>query len=74
MSMGVKQEVLTYMAHGMGSITKIPAWYAQGKPKPPGKRVTFCIWRHYNEDEPLLESGLIGPVRLRTALRRPIDL
>lgn len=59
---------------GMGSITKIPDWFAQGKPKPPSQRVTFCTWRHYNKDEPLLESGLIGPVRLRTAVRRPIDV
>jgi hypothetical protein len=58
----------------MGSIKKIPDWYAQGKPKPPSQRVTFCVWRHYNKDEPLLESGLIGPVRLRTAVRRAIEL
>jgi hypothetical protein len=47
--------------------------YAQGKPKPPGGRVTFTTWKHYREDSPLLESGLIGPVRLRTAVRRAID-
>jgi hypothetical protein len=58
----------------MGMIKKIPDWYAQGKPKPPGRRVTFSVWRHYNKDEPLLESGLIGPVRLRTAVRRAIEL
>lgn len=46
---------------GMGSITKIPAWYAQGKPKPPGKRVTFCIWRHYNKDEPCWNPGSSDP-------------
>ena len=58
---------------GMGAIAKIPDWFAQGKPKPPGQRVTFCVWRHYSKDDPLLESGLIGPVRLRTAVRRAID-
>jgi hypothetical protein len=55
-----------------GSIKKIPDWYAQGKPKPPSQRVTFCVFRHYSKDEPLLESGLIGPVRLRTAFRHAI--
>jgi hypothetical protein len=57
---------------GMAAIAKIPDWFAQGKPKPPGERVTFCVWRHYSKDDPLLESGLIGPVRLRTAVRRAI--
>jgi hypothetical protein len=58
----------------MGSILKIPDWYAQGKPKPPGQRVAFSIWRHYRKEDPLLESGLIGPVRLRIALRRTIEV
>ena len=45
-------------------ITKLPDWYAQGEPKPPGGRVTFTTWRFYNKDEPLVASGLLGPVRL----------
>ncbi len=57
---------------GGQAIQRLPDWYAQGKPKPPGGRVTFTTWRHYTADSPLLESGLIGPVRLRTAVRRPI--
>jgi hypothetical protein len=56
-----------------GGILKIPDWYTQGKPKPPGGRVTFTTWKHFDKDSPLLESGLIGPVRLRTAVRRPIE-
>jgi len=38
----------------------------------PGIRVTFSTWKHYSKDSPLLESGLLGPVRLRTALRQPL--
>jgi hypothetical protein len=53
-----------------GGITKIPDWYAQGKPKPKSPRVAFTTWKWYSKDDPLLESGLIGPVRLRTAVRR----
>lgn len=56
-----------------GGIPKMPDWYTQGKPKPPGGRVTFATWRHYTADSRLLESGLIGPVRLRTAVRQPIE-
>ncbi len=53
-------------------IRRLPDWYAQGKPKPPGGRVTFTTWKHYDKASPLLESGLLGPVRLRTAVRRAI--
>ena len=54
-----------------GNIKVIPEWYLQGKPKP-GKRITFATWKHFDTDSPLLVSGLVGPVRLRTALRRRI--
>lgn len=50
-----------------GAITKLPDWYAQGKSKPAGGRVTFT-WKHYGADSPLLESGLLGPVVIRTAV------
>ena len=56
-----------------GAIQKLPDWYAQGKPKPAGGRVTFATWKHYSKDSPLLESGLLGPVRLRTAVRHSIE-
>jgi hypothetical protein len=55
-----------------GAIKVIPEWFLQGKPKPPGARITFATWKHYNKDSPLLVSGLVGPVRLRTAVRRRI--
>jgi hypothetical protein len=57
-----------------GAIKVIPEWFLQGKPKPPGARVTFATWKHYSKDSPLLVSGLVGPVRLRTAARRRISL
>ena len=53
-----------------GAIKALPDWYLQGKPKPPGGRITFATWKHYDKDSPLLASGLVGPVRLRTAMRR----
>lgn len=45
-------------------ITDFPGWYKAGQPKPPGGRVTFSSWTFYAPDEPLLDSGLLGPVRL----------
>jgi len=55
-----------------GAIRSLPEWYVQGKPKPPGGRVTFTTWKHHTKDSPLVESGLIGPVCLRPAVRRPL--
>jgi hypothetical protein len=55
-----------------GGIRKMPDWYTQGKPKPAGGRITFAAWKHFDKDSPLLESGLIGPVRLRTAVHRAL--
>ncbi|WP_447728299.1 glycosyl hydrolase [Sphingomonas koreensis] len=52
-----------------GGIDKLPDWYREGKPKPPGGRLTFSTWKHYAKDAPLLESGLLGPVVLRNALK-----
>lgn len=45
-------------------IVKLPEWYLSGQPKPPGGRVTFSTWNFYDKDEPLVASGLLGPVRL----------
>jgi hypothetical protein len=48
-------------------ITALPDWYRAGKAKPPGGRITFTPWTFYRADEPLLDSGLLGPVRLIAA-------
>ena len=50
-----------------GAIAELPAWYQQGKPKPNDGRVAFTTWKHYQKDSPLLQSGLKGPVLLKTA-------
>lgn len=55
-----------------GEIRKLPDWLVKGKPKPKTKRYTFATWRFYSKDSPLLESGLIGPVVIRSA--KPIKL
>lgn len=61
-----------FAALSAGGIQELPAWYQQGKPKPDDGRVTFTTWKHYKKDSPLLESGLIGPVVLRTAIFKSI--
>ncbi|MEI9921649.1 MAG: glycosyl hydrolase [Bacteroidota bacterium] len=47
-----------------GAIMELPDWYKKGEPKPDDGRVAFATWKHYTKDSPLLQSGLIGPVRL----------
>jgi hypothetical protein len=42
-----------------------PQWLLEGKPSPAGRH-TFTTWPRWPKDSPLLESGLLGPVRLRT--------
>jgi hypothetical protein len=43
-----------------------PAWLAEGTLRPT-KRTTLSTWDHYDENDPLLESGLLGPVMLVAA-------
>jgi hypothetical protein len=40
-----------------------PQWLLENKPRPTG-RVAFTTWKHWSKDDPLLESGLLGPVRI----------
>jgi hypothetical protein len=49
-----------------------PQWFLDGKPSPTG-RLTFTTWHHWTKDSALLESGLLGPVKLLTAETIPAD-
>jgi hypothetical protein len=40
-----------------------PQWLLENKPSPTG-RVTFTTWKYWTKNDPLLESGLLGPVRI----------
>jgi hypothetical protein len=45
-----------------------PQWLLQNKPRPTG-RVAFTTWKHWTKDDPLMESGLLGPVRIAAKAR-----
>jgi hypothetical protein len=47
-----------------GPIQSWPDWLKGDRPKLPGKRTTFTTWQFFKKDSPLLESGLIGPVKI----------
>ena len=42
-----------------------PQWLLKNQERPSKERQTFTTWKHWNADDPLLPSGLIGPVYVR---------
>ena len=46
-------------------IKEIPQWVKNGEKSPTG-RCTFTTWKHWDKNDELLPSGLLGPVLLRT--------
>jgi hypothetical protein len=49
------------------SIKAWPDWIWSGKPRPRTERYTFTTWRFWWKDSELVESGLLGPVVIRSA-------
>jgi hypothetical protein len=60
--------------NAVGTLKAWPQWLLDGKPSPSG-RFAFTSWRLWKKDDPLQESGLLGPVMLqatqRIVLQRP---
>ncbi len=54
-----------------GTLKAWPKWLEEGKSSPTGRR-TFTSWKLWRAGEPLQPSGLLGPVRILTALRQPV--
>jgi hypothetical protein len=52
-------------------LARYPKWLLEGKPSPTG-HVTFAAWKLWFKDNPLLESGLLGPVRIIPSARRVV--
>jgi len=46
------------------ALARWPDWLVAGRPRPEPRRVAFATWKHWRRHDELLESGLIGPVRL----------
>lgn len=51
-----------------------PEWVWGKGTRPKTGRYTFTTWKFYDKDSPLLESGLIGPVILRSARQTALSL
>lgn len=53
------------------SLKQWPDWVLKGQPSPTG-RFSFASWRFYKKDNPLLPSGLIGPVRVMPSVTQTV--
>jgi alpha-L-rhamnosidase len=53
-----------------GTLRSWPSWLREGRPSPTG-RFTFSSWRLWKEDDLLQDSGLLGPVTVRTVALLP---
>ena len=53
-----------------GTMTKLPDWYIGNRPKPEDGKVAFTVVKLFNADDPLYDSGLVGPVVVRTAVAK----
>ncbi len=65
---------IEWQAGGKGSSLpeRWPEWLVKGLPRPSG-RIAFCTRKDvYAKDDPLLPSGLLGPVTVRAAERVPV--
>jgi hypothetical protein len=54
------------------NVKEWPQWLLDGKPSPTG-RITFASARHWQKDDALLRSGLLGPVTLQFVEHRLLE-
>lgn len=55
---------LTGSKFTVGRLAELPAWLGNAELTRQRQRISFATWHFYDEDSPLLDSGLLGPVRL----------
>jgi hypothetical protein len=49
---------------GGKSLKQFPDWFLKKEPRPSKGRYCFTTWNYFTKDSPLIESGLLGPVKL----------
>jgi (4-O-methyl)-D-glucuronate---lignin esterase len=49
-----------------------PDWVADPTTRPSKGRVTLSTWKFYTKDSPLLDSGLLGPVKIVSAVKKQV--
>ncbi len=56
------------------SLKAIPDWVVQGTSRLEPRRVTFGTHKFWKKTDPLLDSGLLGPVTIRPAVKKSIRI
>jgi hypothetical protein len=58
----------TYQEEGSkftkGRLEALPAWLRDPSKRPGNGRHSFSIWKHYDAESPLVDAGLLGPVKI----------
>lgn len=54
-----------YELQGYSPDKSMPSWYSNNEPLPAGKRTTFTTASFYKVNDPLMPSGLVGPVKIK---------
>jgi len=53
-----------YGGRNPGALKAFPSWWNDPAALAKRQRITFATWQHFTAKDPLVDSGLIGPVRL----------
>ena len=69
---GDEQLPADYERDAKGALKSLPDWLLKSTPRTSG-RITFATYNTWKKDDPLLPSGLLGPVTIREAVFREID-
>ena len=56
--------------YSQGDSGALPEWYLKNQPKPDDGKIAFSVVKLFEADEPLYDSGLVGPVVIRTAIEK----
>ncbi len=57
-----------YFYNSGQELKEFPDWFLNKQPRPSSKRYCFTTWNYFDKDSPLVPSGLVGPVRLVSAV------
>jgi hypothetical protein len=53
-----------------GSLKEFPSWFLKHEPRPSKGRYCFTTWNYFTKDSPLIPSGLLGPVQLKSGSKK----
>jgi len=67
---GDAQTPVAYDYSRGGNLSVLPDWYIGNRPKSDDGKISFSVVKLFNADDPLYDSGHVGPVVVRTAVSK----